>query len=467
MLRARIKLPAIAPSLRGRAGRAGAYADRENPMSSSITAPGPTGTLPGFRLVEIVEDDLVARHFAEKIREHVDRHLLAGAAPIAEAERREAGVVADRRRLPVRHREHGAEAAVGDAGLAPVADGKRCDVERATRQTDLLAFRLVDIGAGRHAEIAFRVEPVRLVPQPRVEARLGVGRVHVGMPLVRHAELGEGRAAVEGRRPRVGDRRNAAAVRRDHAEELHHQKLERRVGRAVRIVEVAAHRLLERRAHRRVAAVFVEARHDAEDRIAPLAQRHEIVEAFEDDVPLGEMLSVACVLQPIIGDGLVGVGDPAILDVVEPLVDPFRQERAQRSHGHVVFVHDLVQGIAIGEHRVEGLADRADLRRHGVALHAEMQVPVEIPIIVEVVAHERLVGMLRVEQLVEKVDDLGLVLRSVEVGADAGEIDALAQVVVAAIFEALEENRHAVRRGRLPVFVKHAPRSPKESRPVW
>src|SRR4029077_14199750 len=103
----------------------------------------------------------------------------------------------------------------------------------------------------------------------------------------------------------------------------------------------------------------------------------------------------------------------------------------------------LLERIAIGEHRVEGLAERPDLRRHGVALHAEMQVPVEIPIIVEIVAHEGLVGMLRVEQLVEKVDDLGLVLRSLEVGADAGEKEALAQIVVAAILETLEKNSHA------------------------
>jgi hypothetical protein len=32
----------------GRGVRRARYADRENPMSSSITAPGPTGTLPGF-----------------------------------------------------------------------------------------------------------------------------------------------------------------------------------------------------------------------------------------------------------------------------------------------------------------------------------------------------------------------------------------------------------------------------------
>ena len=89
---------------------------------------------------------------------------------------------------------------------------------------------------------------------------------------------------------------------------------------------------VEGRAHSGVAAVLVEARHDAEDRIAPLAERHEIVEAFEDDVLLGEIFPVARVLEPVIGDGLVGVGDPAVLDVLEPLVDPLvRNGRSART----------------------------------------------------------------------------------------------------------------------------------------
>jgi hypothetical protein len=72
-------------------------------MSSSITAPGPTGTLPGLGWLRFAEDDLVAPHLAEEIPEHVDRQLLAGAAPIAEAEWREPGVIADRIGLSVRH----------------------------------------------------------------------------------------------------------------------------------------------------------------------------------------------------------------------------------------------------------------------------------------------------------------------------------------------------------------------------
>ena len=45
MLPACIVHPAIA---NGAGFGAARYADLENPMSSSITAPGPTGTLPGF-----------------------------------------------------------------------------------------------------------------------------------------------------------------------------------------------------------------------------------------------------------------------------------------------------------------------------------------------------------------------------------------------------------------------------------
>ncbi len=68
--------------------------------------------------------------------------------------------------------------------------------------------------------------------------------------------------------------------------------------------------------------------------------------------------------------------------------------------------------------------------------------------------------MLLIKKLVEKVDDLGLILRTIKVGAYAGEIDALAQVVGAAILEPLEKDRHAIRRGGPPVFVKHPPKVP-------
>ena len=54
-------------------------------------------------------------------------------------------------------------------------------------------------------------------------------------------------------------------------------------------------------------------------------------------------------------------------------------------------------------------------------------------------AHERLVGVLRVEKPIEKCDDLSLILRGIKVGSDAGEIDALAQVIGAAILQHLAD----------------------------
>ena len=55
----------------------------------------------------------------------------------------------------------------------------------------------------------------------------------------------------------------------------------------------------------------------------------------------------------------------------KPRVDPFVQERPKRSHGHIVFVDDLLQRIAVGEHRVEGASPMVrTLRRHRAAFHA-------------------------------------------------------------------------------------------------
>jgi hypothetical protein len=106
---------------------------------------------------------------------------------------------------------------------------------------------------------------------------------------------------------------------------------------------------LERRSHRLVLSILVQARHDAENGISPLAKRYKIVEAFKDNVFLSKMLSVARIPESIIGDGLVGIGNPLVRDVVEPRIDPFCKERPKRPHGHIVFVYDLLQWIAKGE----------------------------------------------------------------------------------------------------------------------
>jgi hypothetical protein len=71
--------------------------------------------------MQIHELDLVIPHFAQEVLEHLDRQLLAWAAPIAEAERCEPGVVTDRQRLTVGNAKDGAEPAIGQAALRPSA----------------------------------------------------------------------------------------------------------------------------------------------------------------------------------------------------------------------------------------------------------------------------------------------------------------------------------------------------------
>ena len=121
-----------------------------------------------------MKGDLVPPHLAQEVLEDLDRQLLTRAAPIAEAEGREAGVVADRHRLAVGDAEDRAEAAVGQPGLATVAHLESGQVEGAAGKTDLPAFGLVDLVAGRHAEIALGIEPLRIEPVPRIEAGRGM-----------------------------------------------------------------------------------------------------------------------------------------------------------------------------------------------------------------------------------------------------------------------------------------------------
>ena len=65
------------------------------------------------------------------------------------------------------------------------------------------------------------------------------------------------------------------------------------------------------------------------------------------------------------------------------------------------------------------------MRRHRFAFDPEMQVPIDVPIIVEITPHERLPRKFLIQELVEECDNLSLVLRGVEVRRDASEVDAL------------------------------------------
>ena len=141
---------------------------------------------------------------------------------------------------------------------------------------------------------------------------------------------------------------------------VHHEHLERREGRAICSIRVARHRFLERGANAGITAVLAETRHDAEDRVAPLAERDEVVEALEDDVLLAEMLTVAGIFEPIPGDRFLWIGDAR--DIVKPLVDPALEEVKKRPDRHVIVVYDGLRRVAEGKNCIEALADRANLR---------------------------------------------------------------------------------------------------------
>src|SRR6202046_4728974 len=409
----------------------------------------------GICQIELAKHDLVPPDFAQEILEDLDGQLLARTAAIAEAEWSKAGIVANRMACAVNHRKHRAEAAVGNVDLAAILDLEIGDVEWAACKPDLPAFVVVDLRAGGNAQIALRGERLRVLPVDRIQAGAGGRRAHIAGPLQRHAESLLRRRAV-GAGARVVDHRDAAAVRRDDAEQFHDEQLQWREGRAAGRVEISAHGLLKGRPHGRVAAVFGEPRHDAENGVAPLAERHEIVEALEDDVLLAEMAAVAGILQPVPGHGLFRVFGLAGLDVADALVDPRLQQVDQLAHLHVVVVSDWQQRIAVGEDGVEGLTDLPHLEGSIVAGDTEVKVPVKVEIVIEIVPHERLVGELRIQDLVEKGGDLGPVHRLVEIGSHAGKINALAQVVFAALVQALEENRYALLGIRLPVGINEA-----------
>src|SRR6478752_1992785 len=130
-----------------------------------------------------------------------------------------------------------------------------------------------------------------------------------------------GRCAI-GACPGIMDGRDAPAVWRYDAEQFHDKQFQWREGGAASAIEISAHRLLKRCSHSRVAAILGQARHDPEDRVAPLAKRYEIVEALEHDVLLRKVTTVASVLQPIPSHRLFGILGFAAFNIGEPIIDP-------------------------------------------------------------------------------------------------------------------------------------------------
>ena len=129
-----------------------------------------------------------------------------------------------------------------------------------------------------------------------------------------------------------------------------------------------------------------------------------------------------------------------------------------RAHRHVILVDDLLSDVAICEHGVERLADLAHSRRDGVAFDAEMQVPIEVEIALEIGPHQRLPGVAVIEKLVEELHHLVAVHRSIQVGRHSGHIDALPLVVRTSLLQPLQEDGDAFLRGGLPRLAQQAPK---------
>src|SRR5271169_171527 len=175
------------------------------------------------RQVQTAEGYLVAPDRPQEVFKDLDRELLAWTAAITEAEWRKPRVVADRQRLAVDHAEHRAKRAIRQGCVTAVVDLHRREIERAFGEADLLALRLVNLSAGRHIAVTARVELLRIGPVPGIEAGRGMRRYDVAASFVRQPESNRGRYAVavvvaRTRLPRIHDRGNASAIRRDRAE---------------------------------------------------------------------------------------------------------------------------------------------------------------------------------------------------------------------------------------------------------
>ena len=103
--------------------------------------------------MSFAKDNLVAPDLAKEIFEDLNRQLLTWTPSVSEAEWCEAGIVTNRKALPVDNTENRPKAAIRDVCLASILDLEIRDLKWASREADLLAFVFSNLGAGRNAKI--------------------------------------------------------------------------------------------------------------------------------------------------------------------------------------------------------------------------------------------------------------------------------------------------------------------------
>jgi hypothetical protein len=119
---------------------------------------GPNRNLRRIWRRELLKLYLVGPDLSQEIRKHLDVELFAGTTLVAEAERRIARVIANRKRLAVDDSVDRPEGAVDDFRLPAVADRERSLVERALGEAECFCFRLVILVTGSRMEIAVGIE---------------------------------------------------------------------------------------------------------------------------------------------------------------------------------------------------------------------------------------------------------------------------------------------------------------------
>jgi len=72
------------------------------------------------------------------------------------------------------------------------------------------------------------------------------------------------------------------------------------------------------------------------EHVAPLTERQEGVETLEDDVLPADVLAEFPILDPVVDDGRLRMRHAAVDQILDPLVDPALEERAQATHLHSV-----------------------------------------------------------------------------------------------------------------------------------
>src|SRR5215469_2000439 len=305
------------------------------------------------------EGDFVFPDRSQELLDELDGEKLPGAAAIAESERRVAGGIDYRACLTLNYGIHSAKRTVGQLRLAPVSDGEGFFVEGTLRQPRLPAFGLVIIHSRRRRFVAIRIELFRIAPVSGIHARF---QVWGNDDAVRRAQ----------KLPLSFHTGNAPSVGRDGSEQLHHKPIQGSERTAVRFVRFILHHPLEPRSNDWIALHWPQPRHDVVDRVAPLAQCNEVVEALKDDVLLAEILSQLSVLKPVVDKCPVCIGHLAVDDRLHADVKPILERLAQFAHAHIVVMDDLQCGERKSENGVKAGPELPDLLRDGIPRDSEM-----------------------------------------------------------------------------------------------